>query len=468
MTAITPPPHKKSVDEQIAQKIPPQWKHDGAFLNMARSIHSVAYMKLATFNMKKYMKYREIDTPEALLKEEPRTIEQAIGGFLADGCKDTTNRSKRVTFATLKLFYTQNDVNLNWSKLSKRIGPRERSTNRAYTIEEIKQMLEHTDQRGRVVVLLLASTGMRLGALPSLNIGDLKAVEYGTQKIYAITVYRGEPEEYVTFTTPECAKAIDNYIDFRKRIREVIKQSSPLIRNSIDIVTAENNPDYRIAKRIERGGLRGMMEKIVTGSGVKGKLEKTFEKPQATRYEAHLSRGFRKYYFRALTRAKIEPIHKHALTGHKEGTGNIEASQLAMIYEAPQETELFESYVKAIDYLTIDQSNILARENQDLKGKLETTEVLRKELQDLKVELFQEMEKRLKTTNGGEIPSKHLIGYTEYKWTKMSSDDREEQLRIQDEVQAEWDREAKEQRRLLEEYEEQANGEHQKKVKELN
>lgn len=411
------------VDEQIAKMIPSQWKNDKAFLNFARSIHSVAYMKLCIFNLRKYMNYRQIEVCVKLVREKPRMIEDRIGGFLADGCRSNTNRSKRVIFANLKLFYTQNDVNINWSKLSKRIGPREKSQNRAYNADEINQMLEHTDHRGRVLVLLLASTGMRVGAIPALDIGDLKAVESGTQKFYAITVYRGEPEEYLTFCTPECAKAIDKYVDFRRRIKEPVKQSSPLIRNAVDIVTAENNPDFRIPKRIGLGGLRGMMEKIIEGSGVKAKL-KTQTFANMTRHDAHLSRGFRKFYFRQMTKAKIEPIHKEALVGHKEGTSNIEASHLAMIYEAPQETELFASYVKAIEFLTIDQSQILARQNEDLKGQLATATVLRKELEVMKAELFAQMEKRFENERRVEVPRKYSHDYIMHELSKMTPEER--------------------------------------------
>src|SRR5437867_6201482 len=92
------------------------------------------------------------------------------------------------------------------------------------------------------------------------------------------------------------------------------------------------------------------------GSGIKANLKTTIKTEKATRFEAHLSRAFRKFHFKAMGKAQIEPIHKHALTGHKNGISNIEASSLAMTYDSPEETELFESYCKAVPYLTIDQS----------------------------------------------------------------------------------------------------------------
>ena len=46
--------------------------------------------------------------------------------------------------------------------------PKRARKDRAYTHEEIGKMLEIADERMRAVILLLASTGMRIGAIPSL------------------------------------------------------------------------------------------------------------------------------------------------------------------------------------------------------------------------------------------------------------------------------------------------------------
>jgi hypothetical protein len=68
--------------------------------------------------------------------------------------------------------------------------------------------------RDKMIVLLMASTGMRIGALAPLTIGSLHKIdvkEYSSH-IYKIIVYEGEPEQYYTFTTFECAAAIDDYL----------------------------------------------------------------------------------------------------------------------------------------------------------------------------------------------------------------------------------------------------------------
>lgn len=98
--------------------------------------------------------------------------------------------------------------------------------------EEIKKILDFVDQRIKTAVLILASTGMRIGALRSVRVGDLEKVN----DFYKIKVYSGEiEEEYITFCPPECAKQIDNRLDFRKRNGEVITGESFLFIKKFNI-----------------------------------------------------------------------------------------------------------------------------------------------------------------------------------------------------------------------------------------
>jgi integrase len=56
---------------------------------------------------------------------------------------------------------------------------------RAYTHEEISKLLELTAERIRVIILLLASTGMRVGSIPNLslrNLDDKKITIYENAK----------------------------------------------------------------------------------------------------------------------------------------------------------------------------------------------------------------------------------------------------------------------------------------------
>lgn len=411
----------QNVQQKVMALIPEGLKNDKAYINLARATHSTAYMKTHNNNMRKYMRFRKVSKANVLVKERPAVIEDRISDFFAEGCSNIKNGYKRIIFATLKLFYSQNSVNINWAKISRQIGPKENVTNRAYRQDEIAILLQNADPRGKVIVLLLASTGMRIGAVAPLNYGDLQEVHTKEgRKTYAITVYRGEPEEYVTFCSVECAKAIDNYMDYRRRIKENVGQASPLIRNDIDVDTAEDNPDFRIARRIKDGGIRAILEKISKASGLKATLNKRLESKGGTRYEAHLSRAFRKFYYQAMKRAKVDFVDRHALMGHKKGVSTVEMSGLGMIYGTPEESELFEVYQRAMDYLTVDKSEIVERNNQALKRELEEAKVTRKEIEDLKSELFIVLDKHNDHGKDKGISIERAIEYHEWQnktWT---------------------------------------------------
>ncbi|HEY7227029.1 MAG TPA: hypothetical protein VH481_02775 [Nitrososphaeraceae archaeon] len=53
--------------------------------------------------------------------------------------------------------------------------------------------------------MLLASTGMRIGAIPSLKLRNLEKIN----DVYKIVVYEGFRQEYFTFCSQECAKVLD-------------------------------------------------------------------------------------------------------------------------------------------------------------------------------------------------------------------------------------------------------------------
>ncbi len=61
---------------------------------------------------------------------------------------------------------------------------------------------------------------MRIGALPSIKISDLERID----KLYKVNVYAGDNEEYFTFTTPECAREIDAYIEYSKKRDLLVKK----------------------------------------------------------------------------------------------------------------------------------------------------------------------------------------------------------------------------------------------------
>jgi integrase len=161
-------------------------------------------------------------------------------------------RDNGVSYSTIKFlvapiftFYQLNDLVLNRKKVSRYLGEYKRVVrDEAYSTEHIQKALQNADQRIRMIILLLSSTGARIGSLPSLVLRNLvKLPDYG---LYRITFYEGTNNEYYTFTTRECAATgIDTYLQYRQRCGEKLSfnettqrwepDDTPLIRQQFDV-----------------------------------------------------------------------------------------------------------------------------------------------------------------------------------------------------------------------------------------
>lgn len=280
---------------------------------------------------------------------------------------------KNLTFSTIKHACEINDVILNWKKIKKFIKTQKTDNqingrDRGYTHQEIQKILDFSEQRMRTVFLVLASTGIRGGILRSLRIRDLERMEH--EDLYKITVYSGDKEEYFTFCTPECAKEIDVYLDFRKRHGEKITNDSYLIVKKFNVNLSE-----RIrGKQFGSDPVKGMLGVCINNSGVR-------EIDHVNKYKRkEISRlhGFRKFFTTQLVNSKVNPEIREMLLGHKIG--------LAGVYYKPSEDDFLEEYLKAVNNLTINEEN-------RLKMKVEKLEIEKSEIDNLEFRLKQLEEK---------------------------------------------------------------------------
>lgn len=105
--------------------------------------------------------------------------------------------------ASVLHFFDWNDIRLNTKKINRSIpGDEVKKEDRHYTHDEIRRILDRCDERSKVVILLMASTGMRIGALHGLRVGDLSTMPQ-RKDIYRVQVYARTKDSNYTFTTPE-------------------------------------------------------------------------------------------------------------------------------------------------------------------------------------------------------------------------------------------------------------------------
>jgi integrase len=213
--------------------------------------------------------------------------------------KDRSYSRIKVNLAALKHFYDMNDVLLNWKKISKFVGAVKRKNNdRAYTHEEIKRVLDVADLRMKVVILLLASTGIRIGAVASLTKKNLQ--ETKEKDIYKITIYEGDPEEYFVFTTPECKKTIDQYFKQRESLGEILTDSSYLIREQFDINDFEQV--RKRAKSVTTSTFKNNIHALLIKSGLRD-FDPNYK--LGDRRNIASSHGFRKFWTTQVINSKV-------------------------------------------------------------------------------------------------------------------------------------------------------------------
>jgi integrase len=218
------------------------------------------------------MDYLNIDKDDydKLLTSDPRMIQSRIIDFIIY-CKDTRQLSPstiRGNVAAIKHFYEMNDIEgLKWKKINAFQGEFYKVVDdRAYTHEEIKKMVDVADLRDKAIILLMASSGMRLSAVPPLTIKELTPIEYEGLKLFKIVVYKKAREQYHCFCTPESRKAIYDYLSYRERCGERLLDNSPLFRKHFDkydlmqvahpLPIATSTIKYLIKELLNKTGIR--------------------------------------------------------------------------------------------------------------------------------------------------------------------------------------------------------------------
>ena len=144
-----------------------------AYFNFINSLKSPNTKTTYIQCLKQYMQHRKAKTVDELLIGDQRLLQSNIIEYLVS-LQQISHGIRYLYAALLRHFYDINDILLNWKKINAFLGQNNKVVNdRAYIKQEIAALLEKSNERMKVVVLLLATTGMRIGAIPSLKIGDL-------------------------------------------------------------------------------------------------------------------------------------------------------------------------------------------------------------------------------------------------------------------------------------------------------
>jgi integrase len=321
------------------------------YLNFINSLKSGETKAQYRRMLQRFLIHTKIPNIVDLLSLPPKDIEQLVINYITNlNARGLSSGYINLAMAAIFHLTDMNDVLLNKRKISKFQGEHKRGNkDRAYMHEEIKLLVDTGDFRFKALILLLSSTGIRLGSVPSLLVHHLEK----KGDVYKVTIYENTKEEHYVFTTPETATAIDQYLDYRRRASETITPLSPLFRNDFNInsiATVRKN-----SKPITYHTLKCIIRSRLIKAGIIDKSEFSIQK----KHEVPMSHGFRKFWMTQAVNAKINPEIREMLLNHKIG--------IASSYYRPTEEDMRLEAEKLIDALTIDPSQRLQRKVEKLE-----------------------------------------------------------------------------------------------------
>lgn len=347
------------------------------FLNSVRSPHSRRVYK---FFFDKYLRIHGYKEASDLLARNQKEIETEIIEFIISSTEKGMKYAAILNYIKPVITFAKiNDLMVNSKKINRYMPPNVRTKKTtAYTHEQISKLLEVADERMKAVILLCSSAGLRIGSIPSLNWGSLQEVSAGAGAggdLYQITVYEGEPEEYITYCSSEAKKAILSYISVRERFSEVILPSSPLIREQWD---RRDSFAARHPKRVKTETLAHKIAELARVVGLRNKDQLTEDEKDTHRGASRLKdvpqcNGMRRFFTTQLVNSGVQTEHRWLLEGH-----NLKGNDNSYVKISPN--DLFKSYMLAHDNLLISQEH-------KLREKVEKLEVERSEIQTLHYEL---------------------------------------------------------------------------------
>ena len=308
-----------------------------------------------------FCKYHNTD-PDCLIQLKLEQIKNMVLNYvihLKKVAKQSAGKAKRgeisvnsikIYMAGVQSFLESNEIILNWKKIAK-FYPEEVSNNfRAYTKEEIAKLLSVADVRDRCLILLMASTRMRVGAIKTLKIKHLKRLQENNTNIGVLTVYPdSKNDRYNALLTPECMAVLDEYFEYRKKQHEKIADESFIIRDKYATFSRTTNRSKPLSER----AINKQMKFLLRKAGL------PYEQLQP-------DHSFRKFFNTALMNSDVAHSFKELLMGHSVKLDDVyydKDNQLS-------KQKIVVEYMKAVDALTINEEYRLRKKIVEYEDKL--------------------------------------------------------------------------------------------------
>jgi integrase len=307
-----------------------------------------------------FCKYYNTD-PDSLTQLKPEQIKTMVLNYiihLKKVAKQTSEKARRgelsvnsikAYLAGVQSFLEFNDIVLNWKKIAKYYPEQVSNNLRAYTREEIAKLLSMGDLRDRCLILLMASTGMRVGAIKSLKLKHLTRL-HEQNNIGLLSVYpESKHDRYYALITPECTAALDEYIDYRRKQHEKITAESYIIRDKFATFSKNTNRSKPVAEQT-----------------INKKMKFLLRKAGLPYDQLQPDHSFRKFFNTCLMNSNVAYSFKELLMGHSVKLDDV-------YYDKDSDTsrqKIIVEYMKAVDALTINEEYRLKKKIIEYEDKL--------------------------------------------------------------------------------------------------
>jgi len=304
----------------------------------ARRMGSISTVEAYIKAINKFVGFLGLEDPEKVLTAiQSGQVDPAakVDQFIDKSLEGVAHATVRNYLFGVKKWFELSGVKVDWERIEFPSSAETSESDRSPSKEELKNLLNHASSaRDRAAIMVLTSSGLRIGTMLSLKVGDVDFDSY--PDVAKIKVERKRGRKFVgkrrgsqgrvffTWITEEAKKALMEYLEERKRAGETLTPESPLFEDSQGqgkFVTVENFERvwYRLLKRA------GLNEK------------------SNRQYMLHVH-TLRKY-FRSNC-VGVDPSYRETWMGHKAG-------YLDDSYFRAEEPLHLAEYRKAIPHLTI-------------------------------------------------------------------------------------------------------------------
>jgi integrase len=298
--------------------------------------------------------------PDFLIQLKPEQIKTMVLDYiihLKNAAKPSCGKARRgelsvnsikMYLAGIQSFLEFNDIVLNWKKIAKYCPEQITISLRAYTKEEISKLLSVGDLRDRCLILLMASTGMRVGAIKSLKLKHLTRLQHESN-IGSVSIYpESKDHRYNALMTQECMASIDEYIDYRRKQHEKITDESYIIRDKFSTFSKTTNRP----KPLRENTINKQMKFLLRKAGL----------PYDQLQPDH---SFRKFFNTSLMNSNVTYSFKELLMGH-----SVKLDDVYYDKELTSRQKIIVEYMKAVDALTINEEYRLKNKIIEYEDKL--------------------------------------------------------------------------------------------------